>query len=166
MEPGWVVLMAALVVECLLVLLLLLPMPSNVVRGVITSWVKGLWNIAGVRYTILAVMALDIFYFLWILDALRSPLYDNWLSPIEMELTCEISMSLFRNERNLYITGFSLFMFLVLYRLIDIQTKLQENRNTCKELESDNKELRMRLNVLSPTAVPMGQPVEGKHKAY
>eukprot|EP00965_Chrysotila_dentata_P002255 73804-Pleurochrysis_carterae.AAC.3 len=128
MEPGWVVLMAALVVECLLVLLLLLPMPSNVrclpsapnslrsekilvsarqegsyvskmfddslaiVRGVITSWVKGLWNIAGVRYTILAVMALDIFYFLWILDALRSPLYDNWLSPIEMELTCEISM--------------------------------------------------------------------------
>ena len=35
---------------------------------------------------------------------------------------------MFRNERNAYITGFSLFMFLVLRRLIDIQMKLHEVR--------------------------------------
>ena len=109
--------------------LLILPMPSNKVRGAITRWVTGLWKNDAVRYTFTAIMALNVFYFYFVMDAILHPFYDlGLLTPIEQAPTCELKMDLFRNERNAYITGFSLFMFLVLRRLIDIQTKLHEVR--------------------------------------
>jgi len=74
--------------------------------------------------------------------------------------------SLFRNERNLYITGGSLFIFLVLYRIIDVQSKLHEHRERVKELEAQNKEMTTRLSMLVPSAVPIGEPVDGKRKVH
>ena len=40
---------------------------------------------------------------------------------------------MYQNERNAYITGFSLFLFFVLRRLLDIQRKLHEARQQMKE---------------------------------
>ena len=62
------------------------------VRGALTRWVKSLWGQKGVRYGVFAVLALDTFYLVWIIEALRSPLYNSFLSPIEMEFTCELTM--------------------------------------------------------------------------
>lgn len=39
---------------------------------------------------------------------------------------------LFRNQRNLYISFFSLFLWLVLYRLIDLMRQLVETRKALK----------------------------------
>jgi len=154
MEPGWFVLVVALMLECLFVILLILPMPSNKVRGFITQWVTKVCEHPAVRYGFTAVMILDAVYLYFLMGALTHPLYDlGFLSPIENAPTCELKVDLFRNERNAYITGFSLFMFLVLRRLIDIQSKLHQARE-------DMKAMRGSVPMGSPVGgPPMGQPV-------
>ncbi|KAL1523306.1 hypothetical protein AB1Y20_018252 [Prymnesium parvum] len=154
MEPGWLVLCVGLLFECLLVTLLIMPVPSNAVRGAVTKWVTQLWHVAGVRYAFIAIMALDAFYFYFVMDALFHPLYDlGFLSPIEQAPTCELKMDLFRNERNAYITGFSLFMFFVLRRLIDIQTQLHQARASIKRMGGGDVPM-------GEPVVPMGKPVK------
>lgn len=145
MEPGWLVLLVFMFVECLLVTLLVMPMPSNKVRGAVTAWVSGLWDVTFVRYAFTSCMALDAFYLYFVFDALLHPLYDiGLLTPIETDASCEQRASRLQNERNAYITGFSLFLFFILRRLLDIQAKLHEARGEQKA---------------SSGGVPMGEPV-------
>ena len=132
-----------------------MPMPSNDVRGAVTKWVVSVMEIPAVRYSFMVVMALDVLYFYFVMDALTHPLYDlGLLTPIDQAPSCEARVALFRNERNAYITGFSLFMFLVLRRLVDIQQKLHVARGEAKS------------GGAAPMGVPMGQPVayDGKKR--
>lgn len=74
----------------------------------------------GVKYAGFAILLLDAYYFAGTMDALSNPLVHVGIvaSPIDdVILSCEVGLEKFRNERNAYITGFSLFMFLVLRRL-------------------------------------------------
>ena len=73
--------------------LLVMPVPNNNVRGAITKWVTGLWDIPGVRYTFMAILGLDLIYFYFVMDAILHPLYDlGLLTPIEQAPTCELKM--------------------------------------------------------------------------
>jgi len=151
MDPGWFVLCVALALECFLVTLLILPMPSNKIRGALTTWVVSLLHNQTVKYCGFAVLALDAYYFAYTMDAISNPLYHvGMMSPMEEQvISCEVGLAMFRNERNAYITGFSLFMFLVLRRLVDIQSQLFESRSRAKAAAN----------------VPVGRPVEaGKPK--
>uniref|UniRef100_A0A7S3BT76 BAP29/BAP31 transmembrane domain-containing protein n=1 Tax=Haptolina ericina TaxID=156174 RepID=A0A7S3BT76_9EUKA len=134
-------------------------MPSNKVRGAITQWVTAVCELPAIRYGFTAVMLLNLFYFYFVMDALLHPFYDlGFLSPLDNAPTCESKVALFRNERNAYITGFSLFMFLVLRRLIDIQSKLHQARSEVKATGVPP--------MGQPVGVPMGQPVpSGKSHA-
>jgi B-cell receptor-associated protein 31 len=144
MEPGWLLLLLFLFVEAFLVLLLVMPMPNNKVRGAITTGIASLWDVQGVRVAFYGFLAFDIFYFWYVFDALVHPLYDfGLLTPGEI-FPCEVRAVMYVNERNAYITGFSLFLFLVLNRLLDIQSKLHESRDQVKA---------------GSMGVPMGQPV-------
>lgn len=97
---------------------------------------------------------LDLIYFYFVMDAILHPLYDlGLLTPIEQAPTCELKMDLFRNERNAYITGFSMFMFLILVRLVDIQKKLHEARADVKAMGGG-------VPMGQPAGVPMGKPVK------
>ena len=74
----------------------------------------------GVKYAGFAILLLDAYYFAGTMDALSNPFVHVGIvaSPIDdVILSCEVGLEKFRNERNAYITGFSLFMFLVLRRL-------------------------------------------------
>ena len=148
MEPGWFVLLVFMLVEALLVLLLVMPMPNNTARDAVVSFVSSLWDKSGLRFTFYIFLAADIFYFWYVCDALLHPLYDFGLL-IPMEVTsCEIKAGQYQAERNAYITGFSLFLFLILHRLIDIQKKLHSSRESAKQAQRFGE------------SVPMGQPVE------
>lgn len=151
MEPGWFALLLFMLVEAFLVLLLVMPMPNNAARGAIVTFVGALWDKSGVRYVFYALLAIDVFYFWYVCDALLHPLYDfGFLEPVAM-VSCEAKAFLYQNERNAYITGFSLFLFLILHRLIDIQKKLHYTREQAKLVER---------------AVPMGQPVPTGGKVH
>ena len=126
-----------MVAEIVLITLLVIPMPSNDVRGAITTFVANLWEAQVVRYTVYALLAIDVFYFWFVFDALLHPLYDYGIvrnPAVEMGITCEAKQNLFYNERNAYITGGSIFLFFILNRLVDIQDKLHKSRHQVKSL--------------------------------
>lgn len=49
-----------------------------------------------------------------------------------MSVTCEVKQAMYREERNAFIAGMGLFLFLVLHRLVDIQDKLHKARESVK----------------------------------
>ena len=141
MDPGWLVLFIFMVMEMQVATLLCLPMPNNTIRGHITKWVVSLWEMQPVRIFCFFMLALDIIYFWFVFDALLHPLYDfGILNPAEGAITCEAKQNLFYNERNAYLTGMSLFLFIVINRLVDIQDKLHVARNSVKEMEKQQKD--------------------------
>ena len=150
MEPGWFILFAFMLVEAAVVLLLVMPMPSNQVRGAITNAITTLWDKQpSVRYLAIGCTVVNAFYFYHVVDALMHPIWTGvarlgFLQFNDPLVTCEMRALQFERERNAYITGFSLFLFLVLRRLVDIQIKLHEARADCKA---------------TGAGVPMGQPV-------
>uniref|UniRef100_A0A7S2Y3Z1 Endoplasmic reticulum transmembrane protein n=1 Tax=Entomoneis paludosa TaxID=265537 RepID=A0A7S2Y3Z1_9STRA len=137
MDPGWLVLFFFMILEILLVLILCLPMPNNTIRGAITNTAVKLFSQRPVQITCACLLVLDALYFWFVFDAMLNPLYDFGILNLGAEggITCEAKQDLFYNERNAYLTGFSLFLFLILHRLIDIQDKLHKARNRVKELE-------------------------------
>ena len=149
MDPGWFVLFLFMLIEAALVLLLVMPMPSNQVRGsivgaIVTTWEK---NVA-IRYVAMGVLAIDVLYFWHVIDALSMPFYAFGLFE-DAFLNCEMRSLAFERERNAYITGTSIFLFLVLRRLVDIQAKLFQSRGEAKA---------------AGMGIPMGAPVQ--HRAH
>mmetsp|Transcript_5937 Transcript_5937/g.8394 ORF Transcript_5937/g.8394 Transcript_5937/m.8394 type:complete len:178 (+) Transcript_5937:2-535(+) len=137
MDPGWFFLFLFLIVEILLVILLCLPMPSNDIRGMITTWVASLWDAKPVQYTVYVLLAIDAFYFYFVMHALWNPLHDfGFWTPIEMGISCEQKQDLYVNERNAYITGGSILLFFILNRLVDIQDKLHKSRHQVKSMST------------------------------
>mmetsp|Transcript_12286 Transcript_12286/g.16084 ORF Transcript_12286/g.16084 Transcript_12286/m.16084 type:complete len:144 (-) Transcript_12286:236-667(-) len=141
MDPGWLVLFLFMMGEMTIAALLCLPMPNNAIRGHITGFVGGLWEKKPVQYIVYCALALDLLYFWFVSDALLHPLYDFGILNFAVEggITCEAKQDLFYNERNAYLTGMSLFLFIIVNRLVDIQDKLHQARNRVKELEAEKK---------------------------
>lgn len=134
MDPGWLVLFLFLVVECVLVTLLVLPMPSNKIRRAVTDLIASLWDHKGIQYAVIALLVLDAVYFYSDFDALRHPLYDLGLLTQESTIPCEERATMMQRERNAYITGFGLFLFFILRRLVDIQDKFHRARHVAKSI--------------------------------
>ena len=147
MEPGYFVLLVFMLIEAFLVTLLVLPMPSNAVRGALTKFVANLYRLPAFRYVAYAILCFDVVYFWFVFDALMHPLYDFGLLTSPFDASCEMRATNYVRERNAYITSFSLFLALVLNRLIDIQSKLHEARGDAKMAQHGY--------------VPMGSPVQG-----
>ena len=144
------VLCTALFAECALVLLLVLPMPSNQIRGALTRAVIALWEAALLRNAFLIILLLDAFFFVITLHELSNPMHAFWAGPHTIDINCERRLDIFREERNAFVTGFSLFMSLILRRLCDIQSKLHEARVYEKAVQKTT----------LAHGVPMGVPVK------
>ena len=131
---------AGLLVESTLVLLLCAPMPSNRLRGAVTRWVQDLWRHQFVRYTFAVTTVVNGCNLALLFNALRRPYYQLGLSfgraRIRGLMDLGLQIDLLRNERNAFISGTSLFMFLILRRLIDIQTQLHSARTVEKEVRA------------------------------
>jgi hypothetical protein len=154
MELAWGVLFVFMVFEMLIVSLLIMPMPSNKVRGAVTTIITSTWDkTPALRYVAIGLTIVNAIYFFNVVDALLDPwkphLEGVFGFGFELIVDCELRAQRFEREvrvaaapptlcrsdaitlaytaqRNAYITGFSLFLFLVLRRLVDIQQKLHE----------------------------------------
>ena len=84
----WNTLLVSLLAECALVLLLVLPMPSNALRGALTRAVASLWDAPLLRYASIAVLALDAVFFVLTLHDLSSPMRAFWATSIASAPTC------------------------------------------------------------------------------
>ena len=138
-----------------LAVLLVMPMPSNVVRGEVMKLVTRLFDLKtrdtlgnptgktnGFVFVYFSLLALDLFYF-WNACSELLAKYDlTAMSCAHHEL--HVQIRLFKDERTAYATGFSMFMAFILNRLIRIQSQLHAARLGAK------------------TSVPMGMPV-GEH---
>ena len=69
--------------------------------------------------------------------------------------------SAFERERNAYITGFALFLLLVLRRMVDIQRQLFKLRAEMKDVQKRYPTLFNETR--DPHGVPMGRPVHEKY---
>ena len=125
-----------LVVESLLVGLLCAPMPSNKIRGAVTRWVSNLWNNQVVKYAFYLASIVNGCNLVMLFYALRQPYYQLGLAfgRPRMRLLMDIGaqLELLRDERNAFISGSSLFMFVILRRLVKIQTQLHSARTAQK----------------------------------
>ena len=133
-EPGWVFLSVALAFESSLVALLILPAPNNNVRGAVTRWVARLTHSGAVRFGLLGVVVMSAFYLWYVRDALLNPLlfiqdqFGFEVMTKKSYLGCEWAVT----ERNALICAANLFLYLVLHRLVDIQTQLHTQRAVAK----------------------------------
>eukprot|EP00484_Ammonia_sp_Unknown_P021323 CAMPEP_0197041544 /NCGR_PEP_ID=MMETSP1384-20130603/18080_1 /TAXON_ID=29189 /ORGANISM="Ammonia sp." /LENGTH=97 /DNA_ID=CAMNT_0042472489 /DNA_START=193 /DNA_END=486 /DNA_ORIENTATION=- len=93
-----------------------------------------LWNTnSAIRYISWLIVAINMIYF--------GMTYKNvYYSPPQEMLTrweeCDVKILRFREQRNLYITGFSIFLFFVFRRVLDIQAKLHETKLQLKKYKS------------------------------
>ena len=73
-DLGWLIMFVFLIVESLLVLLLVMPMPSNQVRGAIITVIVDTWEKNNaVRYAGFFLGGINVIYFMMVFDALRQP---------------------------------------------------------------------------------------------
>ena len=105
-------------------------MGTNVVRGIVVQSLSKMWDgNSAIRYIAYLIVFINVIYF--------AMTYKNvYYSPSQEMLTrweeCDTKILRFREQRNLYITGFSIFLFFVFRRVLDIQKKLHEARKIVK----------------------------------
>ena len=128
----WHLAYALLLCECVACLILVLPMPSNRVRFWLVSICQKLSASTRVRTTEAVLLVITLFLFL---DSLRTinRIDQHAHAPGSVHSEMLEKVSLFRNQRNAYLTGFILFFGVVLYRLQEITVQLYELRKAHKE---------------------------------
>ncbi|XP_067090959.1 B-cell receptor-associated protein 29-like [Osmerus mordax] len=158
MTLQWTVVALFLYVEIALILLLCLPFVSakrwrSVFNLSIWNWLSPYWNKCFFTMIIILIVLF--------LDALREvkkysasePMQDAKLNP---NLFDHMHMKLFRAQRNLYISGFSLFLWLIMRRVVtlinqvassaDMEASLQVQTDSAnqsaKKYQEDNLRLR------------------------
>uniref|UniRef100_A0A7S0XLC7 Endoplasmic reticulum transmembrane protein n=1 Tax=Elphidium margaritaceum TaxID=933848 RepID=A0A7S0XLC7_9EUKA len=134
MDPGWLAIFVFLMLESVIIGILVMPVPANVVRGVITTTVSRLWSTnSGVRYVAWLMVLINFIYFATTYQAYY---YAPQINSVTKWEDCDLKIQRFREQRNLYITGFSIFLFFILRRVLDIQSKLHETKTQLKKLKS------------------------------
>lgn len=132
---------AGLLAESLLVMLLCAPMPSNKLRGTVTRWVNDLWNRQFIRYAFAVTSVVNGCNLAMLFYALRQPYYRlGWgfgMPRARGLMEAGAQIELLRNERNAFVSGTSLFVFVVLRRLIKIQMQLHSARTVEKATVED-----------------------------
>jgi len=125
---------AVLLGEVILLLLLCMPMPDNRLRGGLLKMMGFIWTSRHLRIAVFVVAAITGLLFL---DALRNV---SFVGEEEMRERHDkglnehqIALRLFLNQRNCYISGFALFLMLVIFRLYDILGQLHRARAEVKQ---------------------------------
>ncbi|KAJ9460607.1 hypothetical protein DIPPA_23672 [Diplonema papillatum] len=129
MDPGWMFICLFLLCEVGVILLLIMPMPTNRVRQFTIGTIREVWNrYPYLRHLCFVIIALDA-YFLY--SAMTFIYGDHqYLDQVQLRIR------LFREQRNAYLTGFGIFLFFVLNRLMDLHTQLFHAREAQKLSES------------------------------
>jgi hypothetical protein len=123
------------VVQVVVVLILVMPMPTNYVRGYVARGFSSLWkNNPSLRNIAFMLFLLNVMAFVLEMRTLyfNPPPLEKFPGP---DGFMERRMQLFRTERNAYLTGMSCFVYFVMTRLVQIQLQLYDARNAQKIAE-------------------------------
>eukprot|EP01060_Flectonema_neradi_P008548 TRINITY_DN160_c1_g2_i1.p1 TRINITY_DN160_c1_g2~~TRINITY_DN160_c1_g2_i1.p1 ORF type:complete len:151 (+),score=24.91 TRINITY_DN160_c1_g2_i1:64-453(+) len=116
MDPGWLIVYLFLVAECVVVALLIMPMPSNYVRGKVVGGLRAVWNkYPNLRHGCALLLLLNSYYCWVSISSLNSPPDSD---------SVHARTKLFRDQRNAYITTFGIGMFFIMHRLLDLHDQL------------------------------------------
>lgn len=128
MDPVWLLMSAFTAMEVLVVMVLVMPMPSNAVRGRLTQAINQKWATSHTLKKLCWVMlTLNAYYAYSSIAELREA------HAVMSSATCETRATTLYLERNAYICGFSVFLFFVLRRLLEIQGQLHATRAIVKD---------------------------------
>jgi len=130
---------AVLLSEVVLLLLLCMPMPDTRVRGWLLNVMSTIWSSKHLRIGVFVIAALTGLLFL---DALRNVAYvgDEMKERFEHGRNeHQIALRLFLNQRNCYISGFALFLMLIIFRFYDILNQLHRARSEIKQRAKEDK---------------------------
>ena len=107
-----------------------MPMPANIVRGAIVTSLSKLWNTnSAIRYISWLIVGINIIYFVL---TYKNVYYSPPPEILSRWEECDTKILRFREQRNLYITGFSVFVFFIFRRLLEIQIQLHQARKKVK----------------------------------
>jgi len=118
----WGLFFVLLLVECLIVLLLTLPLHSDTIRAFILKCLGAVWDVS--MYTRTLLVTWFGFNVLLFAESLRKINFVENMDPKSMEQKMMNLNQLFRNQRNAYLTGSALFLMLVVYRLYKMQSQI------------------------------------------
>jgi hypothetical protein len=138
----WQALYGILSIEIVFVILLLLPLPSNTVRGWVVKGTQLIQTPNAKKFQLFLLATITALFF----DSLRSINYIEKQHAAEAGRTAAHDqlidkMRLFRNQRNAYITGFCLLLTFVLYRVQAMIIHLHSSRSELKLVRKELKEL-------------------------
>eukprot|EP01061_Rhynchopus_euleeides_P033047 TRINITY_DN5517_c0_g1_i4.p1 TRINITY_DN5517_c0_g1~~TRINITY_DN5517_c0_g1_i4.p1 ORF type:complete len:191 (+),score=56.61 TRINITY_DN5517_c0_g1_i4:27-575(+) len=143
MDPALLLTFLFMVLEALVVGILCLPMPSNFVRRSVVDMLVKVWHGQQfVRFFAVLMLAINAFYFY------KSYVYlQDHTGPAhgQNEVIKRI-----REQRNAYLTGAGLFLFVILYRLIEIHSQLHAARENQKRTQKGES-----VDTPKPSAPPM-----------
>eukprot|EP00456_Euglypha_rotunda_P015334 TRINITY_DN1491_c0_g1_i3.p1 TRINITY_DN1491_c0_g1~~TRINITY_DN1491_c0_g1_i3.p1 ORF type:complete len:138 (-),score=0.18 TRINITY_DN1491_c0_g1_i3:24-437(-) len=131
------VLYVLLLIECCIIFLECLPLPSNVVRGYINAGITAVWDRS--KYSRVLISAWWIINLLVFLESMHPQYHRDDTSAITVEQKMISQNRLLRNQRNAYISGFACFLMLVLYRIHKLQQEIFQLRSFQKKLEEPKK---------------------------
>jgi len=137
----WYAVLVLLLIEMIICLIVVLPVPLSFRTAVLSALAK-FWNHPTINIVLKTVFGLLALLFL---DALRSinsvnheiSLHHDGHGP---HSTCELKLRLFREQRNSYMVGFALFLFLMIYRFKETLVEHQafEKKSKAVISQSDN----------------------------
>eukprot|EP01061_Rhynchopus_euleeides_P010997 TRINITY_DN2056_c0_g1_i1.p2 TRINITY_DN2056_c0_g1~~TRINITY_DN2056_c0_g1_i1.p2 ORF type:complete len:141 (+),score=71.89 TRINITY_DN2056_c0_g1_i1:68-490(+) len=137
-DLGWTVMYFFLMLEVVIVAALILPMPSNAIRGFLVDSIRKVWaKYPNVQYAFAVALLLDVLLFFDSMNFLNShggPGHGHGHGAAHNKI------EYFRHQQHAYLTGFSIGLFFVMNRLLDLNTQLFHARQAMKELEKAKKD--------------------------
>jgi len=130
---------AVLVGEVIVLLLLCMPVPDIRVRGGILDLMGFIWTSRYLRIGVFVIAAITGLLFF---DALRNvssmgdEMREHQLSGHNEH---QIALRLFLNQRNCYISGFALFLMLIIFRVYEMSNQLRHARVEVKQRAKEDK---------------------------
>mmetsp|Transcript_17942 Transcript_17942/g.23375 ORF Transcript_17942/g.23375 Transcript_17942/m.23375 type:complete len:175 (-) Transcript_17942:386-910(-) len=124
-SPYRILITLTTLIQAFVVFVLVAPVPSNQVRGFIVNTLNHIWNESTtLRNVLLILNALNVIElylelrFLFVLAPPRPPVDAPHHHRAEF---FDMQIQLFAAERNTYLAAFSLFIYLIMRRLLDLQ---------------------------------------------
>jgi len=159
----WIFVLSMLIVEMLVCLAVIIPIPISFRRRLLVFLAR-VWNKnPAARIVIKSMMGLCAGL---LVDSVRSIVKVEQVQLDQPELANklfagqipELNIRLFSSERNLFLTGFTLFLFLMLYRfmsmanqLIELETTLELSDEKAMVQQKDTQKLRGEVDLLNKT---------------
>jgi len=126
-DPVWLLSAAFTAFELIVTVLLVMPMPSNKFRGSIVNAISHTWHTNDyIRKTAWVMLTLNAYY---LYDCVRNLLEYNKV----YAASCESRAMVLYLQRNTFISATSVFLFLVMRRLLEIQMMLFSTREAVKD---------------------------------